>query len=217
MFGRQGYLRGILRQAVAERRDWYFGDHGYFRRGLYFRVARGELQCSGRSTRSSTSRLDRLGLKIEPWRDAGDRVVVCPPSPEFAHQEGFSERLWLENVVRLIGDQTSRPVLIRSRRRAASVALGDDLDNAWCLVTHNSNAAVEALIAGVPVFVSDKCAARPLAGHWLDIENPNRSGDRMAWAAVLAANQWTLDEIGDGTCWRDLSHPFGESSRAACG
>jgi hypothetical protein len=65
---------------------------------------------------------------------------------------------------------------------------------------------VDALLAGVPVFCTAPCAAQTM-GHTDPalIETPLYPDDRERWARVLAANQWTLDEMRDGACWHDLN------------
>jgi hypothetical protein len=83
--------------------------------------------------------------------------------------------------------------------------LSADLVGAWALVTHSSNAAVEALLEGVPVFCTAPCAAyrmgRPDVAA---IEAPALPDDREQWAWNLARAQWTLAEMKSGECWRDL-------------
>ena len=72
-------------------------------------------------------------------------------------------------------------------------------------MTCASNAAVEALLSGVPVFCTGPCAAYRMGKPDVtEIETPALPDDRERWARVLAANQWTLDEMADGTCWREL-------------
>ena len=66
-----------------------------------------------------------------------------------------------------------------------------------CLVTHSSTAAVEAVIAGVPVFCEPTCAAAPVGRTDLDIENPVRP-EREAWLAALAWRQFSRDEVSSG-------------------
>jgi hypothetical protein len=71
-------------------------------------------------------------------------------------------------------------------------------------VTWTSNVAVEAIVAGVPAFVSRYSAAAPMAGM-LDtlehrIETPPMPDGREGWAASLAYGQFTLAEIASGYC-----------------
>jgi UDP:flavonoid glycosyltransferase YjiC (YdhE family) len=76
------------------------------------------------------------------------------------------------------------------------VPFEEDLAEAFCVVTHSSNTAVEAILAGVPAFVLGQSAAQPFACNDLKmIEAP----------FVLADNQWTLKEIREGKAWADLN------------
>jgi len=207
MFGRQGRLAGLLRQAIGEGRDWYFGDHGYFERATHFRITRNGLQWRrGAGPGPDHDRMRALGVQIAPWRSGGGHIVICPPAMEFAQQEGFSARQWLASIHRRLTSVTDRPIFVRTRERAAEVPLSVDLHDAWCLVTCQSNASVEAIVAGVPAFVTMDCAAVPMAGTDLSqVEHPAMPDGREDWAAALCANQWTLDEILDGSAWRALS------------
>lgn len=210
-----GALRGLLitlQNAQREGRTWYYADNGYMRRGHYdgyYRVTRNALQHDGSGTASS-DRWRSLGMTIEPWRTGGRHIVVCPPSRLFATLFGFNADHWLRDVVATIKANTDRPIRVRRKMswtevKAPMAPLQEDLQNAWALVTHSSNAAVEAAMAGVPVFATDQCGASRVAlSDVTKIEKPIRPDDREEWLSVLAANQWTLDEMRSGLCWRML-------------
>jgi hypothetical protein len=123
---------------------------------------------------------------------------------------------WLEQAVAALKQATSRPLRIRQKNEARPLA--QDLAGAWALVTHMSCAAVEALIAGVPVFCTDRSSAGWLCSGGLDrIETPSYPPRREEWAALLANNQWTLDELRAGVAWRALSdHRSPITDHAAC-
>lgn len=208
-----GCLRGLkptLDQAIAEERVWFYADNGYFRRAGsdrngYFRVTRNALQHDG-SGHASPERWRRLGLEIKPWRAVGLHVLVCPPDEIYGRLWGLNVTEWLEDVFDTLDEKTDRPVKVRQRGALAKQEpFVEALQNCWALVTHTSNAAVEALLAGVPVFCTGSCAAAGMGLTDLrSIETPLMPDDREQWAANLAANQWTLPEMADGTSWRDL-------------
>ena len=193
----------LLARLRAEDCDWWYGDNGYFGRGHY-RVTRGALQHSGIGAGDPT-RLRRLGVEIRPWRRGGRHVLVCPPGAVFARLNGFSATAWLEETKATLARHSDRPVVVRVKASRDRRPLEADLEGAHALVAHSSNAAVLALCAGVPVFVTAPCAASAMASgpvHW--IETPAYPEGREDWAACLAANQWTLEELTDGTCWRAI-------------
>lgn len=203
-----GWLRGLeplLRQAQKDGRTWYYLDNGYFAPGHYsgyYRVTRGAYQHNG-AGEGDLDRLHQLGVRIQPWR-RGEYVLVCPPGDLFAQHLGFKASDWLQDVTAAIAAHTDRPIRVRVKG-ASGASLADDLKRAHCLVTGFSNAAVEALVAGVPVFCTHRCAAFDMGTPDLSkIEEPRRPDDRERWAGVLAANQWTLEEMKRGRCAADL-------------
>lgn len=183
-------------QAKAEGRDWFYIDNGFIGTGLY-RIARNTVQAA--QCRPSMARLSELGVSISPWRKTGSHVLVCLQSDEFmATVAGFTS-----DIAAAVCNQTNRPV--RVRRKGTPRPLATDLAGCWCVVTWASNAAVEAILAGIPAIVLGESAALPMAGDGLDqIDAPPTPGGREEWAAGLAASQWTLDEIANGKAWADL-------------
>ena len=132
--------------------------------------------------------------------------MVCPPDEAFSKLMGFSDIEWLSNTINLLNNYTDREIVIRDRSCAnGSRKLAEDLKGCWALITYMSNSAVEAVCAGIPVFCSGQCAARLMGGVDLSkIESPRYPSNRRQWAANLAANQWTLSEIANGDCWKEI-------------
>lgn len=189
----------LWRQAVAEGRDWYYIDNSYFdaSRGTYYRITRNRLQHDGRGASNGT-RFEALGVPVRPWRDGcGHQIVVCLQSPMFMETvAGVHPREWQKTVQQVIAARPELRVVVRdwhADKKLAAATLDNDLRDAALLLTWGSAAAVEALLAGVPVHVGPQSAAYGIAPPF-----------RRAWANVLADNQWTVDEIRNGTAWRDL-------------
>ena len=83
--------------------------------------------------------------------------------------------------------------------------LQDDFSNAHCVVTYNSNTAVEALLEGIPVFAHDQGSMcwQVANKSLISVDVPNRP-DRNSWLNDLAYAQWTLQEMRNGEAWRHL-------------
>jgi hypothetical protein len=227
-----GALRGLLPtyyHAKREGRALYYADNGYFLPGKsetsYFRITRNALQHNGegKATPEALARWRALNIPIKPWRVSGAHVLVCPPGRLFGATFGFDADQWLEDTVEELKKHTDREIRFRLKmswndakpaymknwrgipKTSVATPLADDLVDCWALVTHSSNAAVEAVLAGVPVFHTAPCGASVVGLSDLSrIEQPRMDGDREAMAAVLAANQWTLPEMRSGKCWSDL-------------
>lgn len=197
----------LWRQALAEGRALYC-DNSYFDRGRerYFRITKNAVQLT-RIASGDPARLAALGVRIEPWRQGGRHIVVVEQSEAFLRLAGC-EGDWLADTLQALRRASPRPITVRRWNRdkgKAASTLASDLRDAWCLITHMSAAANEALLSGVPVFVTGPCAATPLAsGALSQVETPLRPEGREAWAAGLASNQWTIDEIRRGIAWKAL-------------
>jgi hypothetical protein len=208
-YGVSKYTLPIFQACQARGLDHYYVDNGYFRPGHfdgYFRITRNAPQHSGIG-RPDYDRWKALGLAIKPWRTTGRHVLVIGQSRTYFELRGERPvtRFW--DIVTAIAEVTDRPILYRPKPTASGPrrSLAEDLRDAWCVVAFTSNVAVEALLEGIPVFVTGDCAARVMGETDLgQIETPRRPDTRDEWAAVLAANQWTVDEIRSGKCWRDL-------------
>jgi hypothetical protein len=203
-----GFLRGLLptlREAQRLHRPWVYADRGYLKATYgdnhsgYFRFTRDAWQHTGQGE-ASPDRWERLGIEIKPWRKDGEHILVCPPGDVFANAVGnFSGKSWLENTLEILAKHSQRRVLVRHKVEKDKRPLSVDLERCHALVTHMSNTAVEALLAGVPVFCTGYCASSSMGRTYLDeIENPLLPEDRYRWASVLAANQWTLEEMRSG-------------------
>jgi len=195
----------LMKQARSEGRAWYYCDHAYFHRRKYFRITKNAFQHSGYGW-ADYPRLLKMGIRIEPWKTGGRHILLCPPDPVYSARQGFDEKLWCAHIMEELRQHTDRPIKVRHRVGCErDVPLRDALRDAWALVTHHSNAAVEALCMGYPVFVTGVCAASRMAsGPISKIESPSYGKDRREWAATLAANQWTTAEMANGFAWQRL-------------
>ena len=75
------------------------------------------------------------------------------------------------------------------------------LQDAWAVVNHSSNPAMESVINGIPVFVSESSLCYDVGNHSLaNINNPEMP-DRQAWTNKLSYTEWFHDEIEAGIPW----------------
>lgn len=212
-YGVRSAWEHLWREALEQRRDWYYADNAYFdvARERYFRVTRNALQHSG-AGHSDGRRLAALGIRPRPWRQGGRHILLCTQSAEFMATVARSPD-WLSDTRDALRRYTDRPVIVRTK--SDPEPLREALKDCWAVVTWSSAAAVEALMAGVPVCCSPASAAWRFSSQLAAIESPGTPDGREAWAAVLADNQWTLDEIRSGLAWRNLSTRAGSGSTAS--
>lgn len=202
-------LESLWREARA-RGDYWYLDNAFLDcvRSTHFRAARNRLQDG--AGKPDWVRFKSMGIEVKPWRKDGRHILVAMQSEHFMKEVAVwpgGAIGWQDTVLRRIKEATDRPIVVRHWSRDKNErmrSLQSDLKGAWALVTHASAAANEAVLNGVPVFVTDPlCAAAPMAGSW-DIEKPNYPETRPEWAAGLAGRMWTLDEMREGMAWQAL-------------
>lgn len=195
-----GILRGcgeIIKECEWIGRDYYYVDHGYFRRGYYdgyFRIVKNGFQTRVWDTYAPAGRWEKLDIPIEPWKKNGKTILVCPISAYLGDFLGIDPQKWTAAVVREISLHTDRPIVVKPKN---GKPLKEALEDAWCLVTHSSNAAVDALINGIPVVTLGRSAADDVSWTFEEIEAPVWR-ERITWARALANSQFTLDEFRHG-------------------
>jgi hypothetical protein len=194
-------------------------DTGYVKRDRYFMVGFDGLngRADFRNGDVPNDRWEALNVPLRPWRIEGEHIVVAGQIPHDAACQHIDFRGWVKSVISEIEDRTKRTVIFRPHPlfdpngygvmgvEKSTRPLRDDLVNAHCVVTFNSNTAVDAVIAGIPAFCFDKGSMAVRVGnHNLDdIENP-MTPDRRGWAHSLAYCQWRADEMAEGLAWRHL-------------
>jgi len=162
-----------------------------------------------------------LNLDLSPWRSHGNHILICLQRDSGWNAKGFDQEAWLHKTLKIIRSQTNRPILIRphpsnqinwsSKCQAfldttvidpLQTSIQQNLHNAHCGVFFNSSSSVAAILAGIPVFVSESSAVTyEIANHnTRDIENPLMP-DREQWLYDLAACHWTIDQSRSGAIY----------------
>ena len=146
--------------------------------------------------------------KFVPWRTSGRKILIAAPDEKPMKFYEKDLESWLTETVNTIKQYTDRPVEIRRRNklrldRMTSDTLADALNNdVFALVTFQSNAAVESVFQGIPVFVlAPTCAAAPVGLKDLSkIETPYYPDrDKLqAWGNHLEYGQFHISEIKNG-------------------
>lgn len=166
------------------------------------------------------SRFSRLGIGIRPWRNSGRSIMVVGMSAKAANAQGFAPEEWERQTVAALRCITDRPIIYRPKPNWAGAQpipgaefqrghpQGNDvpqqLRDVFCVVTHHSNVAVDALLMGVPVFSVEGIASVLSTKSLEKIDAPLRPEGREQWAYDAAYTQWTVSEMRTGAPWRHL-------------
>lgn len=158
------------------------------------------------------SRRKQLGIDLKPWKQGSD-ILICGQhgnSEQWAGNPPMND--WIRNTVSELRKHTKRNIKVRAHPRfpiamelfqdgiSRSIAKDyiDEIKTAWAVIGHNSNPTTEAVINGVPVFVSPSSLASPVGNLDLSkIENPEMP-DREQWLNDLCWTEWTADEMAKG-------------------
>lgn len=217
----RSYKRGAIIKAQKEKnQDTIILETGYINRGSgkdnHYSVGLNGIngRADFRNKNSPYDRVEKLGIIMGEWR-SGDHIVICGQVPWDASVD-FSDHIdWLEKTARAIFLKTDRNIIFRPHPLCklnpitgtvySTRSLENDLRNAHCCITFNSNSGVEAVIDGVPTFTFDEGSmAYGVTSHSLDdIETPLRP-DRTQWLANLCYAQWTAEEMRNGETWDHL-------------
>lgn len=211
-------LRGILKHKLMKQcwqdgRTFYYIDTGYFGNGqwkTWHRITRDNL-VQTKILDVPSDRWARLGIKFQPWRRGRDIVVAAPDEKPCKFYD-IDLETWITETVDKIKQHTDRPVVVRRRAplridRIQNDTLEQALQNAHALITFNSNAAVESVLLGVPVFTLAPNAAEPVGLQDLSqIETPYYPDqDKLyAWASSLAYSQFHNSELANGSALKIL-------------
>ena len=188
----------LMKEIRANGEQYVFFDRAYFGGGSY--TDRIRMTMNGYQKHwidaPRTGRLLKWGVEIAPWNDDGDFVMVVPPSQ--AVQSLFGIHGWLEKTLESLRGCVRRIVVSPKDDRQKS-PLRERLKGCHAVLTWTSNVAVEAILDGVPAFVSPYSAARPVAGNLehLNLDEPVRTA-REKWAESLGWGQFTIEEIASG-------------------
>jgi hypothetical protein len=218
-------IRGIMKHKIIKRcwedqRDFYYMDSGYVGNRIsavnphgwkfWHRIVPNNLQ-HGAVIERPADRWQRLGIKLQPRR-TGSKILVAAPDAKPCVFYNIDLDAWIETTIATIKQYTDRPVELRqrnpNRQTRINNSLESALDDVHAVVTYNSIAATESVIAGVPAFaLAPSNAAVPVSNTDLSkIDNPwfPTDDERHTWACHLAYGQFHVNELRDGTATRIL-------------
>lgn len=194
--------------------QYLYADLGYWVRETHYRICVGGWSPQGYVKAGlPADRLESFGLHPKPWNRRGDNIVIAGSSAKSAIEHGLKPMEWEEKAAALLAP-LGRPIVFRPKdtdkmKRPLSGAaydegpLSETLANAWAVVTHHSNTALDALLAGVPAHCETGAAAA-FSVPMDSIGDPPLLEGREQFLADVAWLNWTLDEMRSGACWAHM-------------
>ena len=176
-----------------------------------------------------------FGHQLKPWKQSGDNIIILGQHHASEQWKSMPDmNKWFSQQIDQIREYTDRPIQVRPhprnpigfnvknyknvsiQRPIIDINTVDDTDfkktlnTAWAVVNHSSNPAMEAVINGIPVFVSEDSLCHDVGNNNLaDINNP-KMPDRQHWANKLSYTEWFPDEIANGLPWQRIKRRLEE-------
>lgn len=207
-------LRPLIDRWQARGRTFVYWDRGYCDRvfatclptgddGGFYRYHIGSFQMQN-VWDVPDDRWKRLkaSKEVRPWQKGGRHIVIAAPTRTYARFHRTES--WIADTIDALARVTDRQLVIRDKEQYKRRPIQKDIEGAHCMVTHGSNAAVESVILGCPVFVDNSSAAALMGQTDLTkIETPVYP-EREKWMHSLAYCQYHERELVDGTLWSML-------------
>ena len=154
-------------------------------------------------------RWDALNIGVSVNQRRGSDVIVAGMSDKAAGTHGFAPgrwEEWAESYVRELVPDANVVMRAKPNKRARAVRpIEQALETAKLIVTHHSNVALDAIVAGVPVFcrkgIGRLASPEVLTADYIrDPVQPVYSVRRQILYDA-AYQQWTPAEMRDGRAW----------------
>jgi hypothetical protein len=228
-----GFMRNtksIYDMAIRRNKDFYFLDHAYiyhkkhsiYQKKLahnpYFRMVKNEFVLTSIKDTNDKRLLDMRKqfkngdeLDILPWKKNGNYILIIPPSPWLCSWLNINPEDLMNQSIEEIKKHTDRKINIRHKKPGGqynSIALEEDIDNAWAVVSFQSSVAVRAINRGVPSFLMKPgySVSEPMSLTDLSkIETPHYPDNRYEWLSNICNHQFLKQEIFDGSAYRYLN------------
>lgn len=206
-------LRPLIDRWKARNRNFLYWDRGYARRvfatclptginGGYYRWHINSYQAQ-KIRDVPDDRWKALQTEVKPWVRGGRHIVIAAPTKTYCRFHRCEN--WIADTIAALARVTDRQLVIRDKEQYQRRPIQKDLDGAHCLVTHASNAAVESVILGCPVFVHPDSAAALVGQTDLrKIETPVYP-ERQPWLNTLSYSQFSEAELVNGQLWKLLA------------
>jgi len=222
-----------IEQLEKHGQEWYYVDVGYLTQPItrypipkihdydktYFRIVKGKIHTLEGSKKGGDVRLKELakkGLpsKFENWKGGeGDHILICPSSETVTYKHNnLTQGDWVDRAISQIKKLTNRDIRIRYKPRPNNEWWGkdikEDLDDCHCLITNMSLSAIDSILEGVPVVCDGRNVAWPVSTRFIQFINdplkPTKDNVNE-WMKLLANNQFTIEEMKNGTAYKVLS------------
>jgi hypothetical protein len=212
---KQKTVRG---QKIGELWQKHKGQHivlerGYIKRDDYFMVGWDGLNGRARfnNNNSPRDRLDALSIQLEPWNNDGSYILICGQVHGDASIQHANYQKWLGDIATEIHNHHKNPEIVfrphpldtddwklpHHVKVCKAKSLEESIGGATVVIAFNSNASIDAMIAGKQTIAYDE-GSMLYKSSFESYEEFVREGPCNGYRACLydiAYSQWNLDEM----------------------
>ena len=207
-----GMLRGTS-DLIQQAENYYYFDHAYLFGNkhttskevgdIVYRLTKNyfHIRDIKKLDKTDYERIEKYKpfVELKPWQYEGDYILFIPPNPHVKNYYYYDD--WEERALKTIKKHTRKEIKIRTKD--SKEPLEKDLENAFCTVSYQSTVCIKSIMNGIPSFCADVSMGVPVSLTDLSkIENPLYTTEREQWIDSLLANQFTMQEISNGTAKR---------------
>ena len=221
--GRMAPNKNVWDRAVAQSKPVVVLEVGGIKRGTTWKVGLNGINRDAffGNDGNDSSRAERLGLKLRPWRTDGHDILICGQHDKSLQWEGMPPMSrWVMETIDNIRAYTDRTIIFRPHPRCPLPSIEhefknvirqqpqqirgtyDDFNlhfnNIYATVSWSSNPGIHSILNGVPAFVGPSSLAYDVSMKSLtNINNPS-TPDRQQWLNDYAWTEYTVEEISAG-------------------
>jgi hypothetical protein len=172
---------------------------------------------------NDSTRANSLGLVLKPWRSDGEFILICgqhDKSLQWQDMPRMSQ--WTMDIIEQVQEYTDMPIVFRPHPRCRLEHIEHQYKNVYrdeprkiidtyddynlnfskvhAVINWSSNPGPQAILAGIPAFVSNSSLAYDVANDidfLHNIRDPLRP-DRQQWVNDYAHTEYTIEEISQG-------------------
>lgn len=137
----------------------------------------------------------------KPWREKGSIILVIEPGEFSAKIFNINITQWKIDVEKKLKEHSDKIIRFRpkiSKKQRAPLYKELLNDDYYCVININSNAATEAIWAGIPIITLDRHITNSVSKSKLEEINSLYRGPLGNWLCMLSYNQFTYNELTNG-------------------
>lgn len=163
------------------------------------------------------TRLQTMELDIKPHNPEGEYILVAGMSEKSAGVYGMGPQEFEEDVIQALLEDTNTPIVYRpkpswpdykpiqgTKLSKPEDKIEDVLKDCKVVITHHSNVAIDAVVAGKPCIVLGDGVGMEMSSTLADLDNLYFPTDeeRLQWLQDISYLQWNVSEIRRGKPWQ---------------